>query len=192
MVKVLGIAFSARKEGNCLSCVGYCLDRFGENGFDVELLNAYDREITPCSHCKYECFSELLSCPIDDDVPEMYRKLGEADIALFGVPTYGGHASGIYRAFKERMQALDTKEHKWDFWDMPKGFVIVGNLSACGDMVLHEVLYDFHNLKGRPEAVLLSARDFGRRSLDGDLLTSPAVRQRLDGLVEMLCKRVDG
>ncbi len=186
-MRVLGIAFSARREGNCLSCVLYCLDKFREKGFEVELLNAYDLEITPCSHCEYECFNERHSCPINDDVPEIYRKLEEIDLALFGVPNYVGHSCGLYRGFIERAQALRAG---CNLWKVPKGLVVLGNISAGGDMVLHEVLYDFYNAESRPEAVLIPAREYGRVSIKGDLIESPDVRHRLDRIVEMLCKRV--
>jgi len=53
-MKALGIAFSARKRGNCLNCIEYALTRLGEQGFEVEVINAYDHEIKPCSHCNYE------------------------------------------------------------------------------------------------------------------------------------------
>jgi len=189
-MRILGIAFSARKEGNCLSCIKYCLDKFGEKGYEIELLNVYDFEIKPCSRCQYECFNKNPSCPIDDDIPKIYKKLEEANIVLFGVPNYGGHISGLYRAFSERMQVLNAEQIERDFLSKPKGFIIIGNLSAGGDMVLHEVMCDFHNLKIWPEAVLLSAREYGRNSLKGDLLESLDVTRRLDRLVEMLSKHV--
>ena len=48
-MKVLGLVFSAREKGNCYHCVNYCLEKFKENGFETQLVNAYDYEIKPCS-----------------------------------------------------------------------------------------------------------------------------------------------
>jgi len=59
-VKALGIAFSARKMGNCLNCVEYVLAKLKTQGFATEAINAYDFEIKPCSHCNYECFAKEL------------------------------------------------------------------------------------------------------------------------------------
>jgi multimeric flavodoxin WrbA len=101
IMKILGIAFSAREDGNCLKCVKYCLDKFKEDGFKTEVINAYELTITPCSHCRYECFANN-QCPIEDDVDEIYKKCDESDILIFAIPTYGGHLSSLYFAFAER------------------------------------------------------------------------------------------
>lgn len=193
-MRVIGLVFSARKKGNCYHCVNYCLEKFKTRGFKTQIINAYDYEIKPCSHCNYQCFSEevigkKMKCPIDDDLPNIYEIMREADILIFGIPTYGGHASGLYRAFMERMNSLSHE----DFIDVligkVKGFIIIGNLTAWGDLALHEVLVDFYNSDPVPEAILLQARDYGRNSLEGDLIEESAVRQRLNSLVSRLIKR---
>jgi multimeric flavodoxin WrbA len=59
-MKALGIAFSARKRGNCLNCAEYVLEKLKEDGFETEVVNAHDFNIKPCSHCSYECFAKEL------------------------------------------------------------------------------------------------------------------------------------
>jgi multimeric flavodoxin WrbA len=59
-MKALGIAFSARKRGNCLDCAEYVLAKLKEYVFETEVINAYDSEIKPCSHCNHECFAKEL------------------------------------------------------------------------------------------------------------------------------------
>jgi multimeric flavodoxin WrbA len=44
-MKALGIAFSARKAGNCLNCIEYVLTKLKEQGFTIEVINAYNFEI---------------------------------------------------------------------------------------------------------------------------------------------------
>lgn len=112
------------------------------------------------------------------------RNIGEARKRCLN----GGHLSGLYRAFSERMQCMNNRQTK-SWMEILKGFIVVGNLSAGGDMVLHEVLYDFAGGKNRPEALLLSAREYGRYSLKGDLLESDRVRDRLNRFVEMLVNK---
>jgi multimeric flavodoxin WrbA len=68
-MKALGIAFSARKRGNCLNCIDYVLAKLKEPGSETEVINAYDSEVKLCSHCNYECFAKELrdkkeECPI--------------------------------------------------------------------------------------------------------------------------------
>jgi len=57
-------------------------------------------------------------------------------------------------------------------------------------MTLHEVLADFYNIEA-PEAILLQSREYGRGSLKGNLMESPAVKERLDRFVELLIKRIN-
>ncbi|MGQ9506855.1 MAG: hypothetical protein ACUVTB_03215 [Candidatus Bathycorpusculaceae bacterium] len=69
MVKALGLVFSARWQGNCYDCVDYCLEILRKEGVKTQLINFYDYEIKPCSHCNYECFSERIRgskelCPL--------------------------------------------------------------------------------------------------------------------------------
>jgi len=116
-MKALGIAFSARKRGNCLNCIDYVLTKLKEQGFETDVINAYDFEIKPCSHCNYECFARELrgkdeECPIQDDVPRIYSKMKKADIIVLAVPTYSGKAASLYCAFTERSQGIikDSEE----------------------------------------------------------------------------------
>lgn len=190
-MKVLSIVFSAREEGNCLKCVEYCLDRFREYGFETEVMNAFELEIRSCSHCGYECFDNK-KCPIEDSVLEIYKKCEDADILIFAIPTYGGHLSSIYFAFTERSQAifksfLECTERLY----RKINFIIIGNLSAGGDMALHEALYSFANLDFWPETLLFPASEYGRSSIKGDLIEVPEVKKRLDRFVEMILKNVE-
>ena len=193
-MRVLGFVFSARERGNCYYCVNYCLEKFREHGFETQLINAYDYVIKPCSHCNYECFSKELEgreerCPIKDDLPKIYNLMEKANILIFGIPCYAGHASGLYRAFSERMASLGWSKIEKMLLNKLKGFIVVGNLSAWGDLTLHEVLVDFYNAKIPPEALLLQALEYGRISLKGDLIEEPIVKKKLEWLVNRLIRK---
>lgn len=187
-MKALGMAFSARQKGNCLSFIQHCMDRFKEHKYESEIVNGFDSAITPCSHCDYECLAGR-ECPITDDVPRMYTMCKEADILLFAIPTYSGHLSASYLAFCERSQFVvtDFETFQEDFLKKVN-FIIIGNLSAGGDMALHEALHYFTNLEFQPKTLLFPAEEYGRSSLRGDLLEVPEVRNRLDTFVETLVK----
>jgi multimeric flavodoxin WrbA len=197
-MKVAGLVFSARKRGNGFQCMKYCIDKLKERGFKTMLLNAYDYEIKPCSHCNYECYSGEIrgtreKCPVKDDLPEMYESIKDADWLVFAVPCYGGHTPAIYRAWAERMPHLPEVNDEFKsfeqfqkaFLNKIKGFIIIGNLTSMGDMSLHEVLVDLYC--GRtPATILLQANEYGRNSLKGDLIRVPQVREKLDRFVERL------
>ncbi len=201
-MKVAGIVVSARKEGNCLHCVKYCLDKLNKIGFDTLLVNFYEYNITPCSHCNYECYAEVIrnqkeECPIQDDVPKIYEMLENMDLFLFAIPCYGGHVPALYRAWNERVAHIPGKTDIFKkFEDFQRvylrkiwGFIVIGNLTAAADITLHEILSDFYNAPP-PEAILLQAREYGRVSLKGDLIEEKAVKERLDRFLNLLLKRI--
>jgi multimeric flavodoxin WrbA len=128
-MKALGLVFSARRAGNCLDSVNYVLSKLKKAGFDVEIINCYDYEIKPCSHCNYECFSYELTgkgeeCPVRDDVPKIYEKAIESDVIVISVPTYAANVSALYKAWMERgmhrghrgYRQIREKATKQDFW----------------------------------------------------------------------------
>ncbi|AIF69892.1 hypothetical protein PAP_07510 [Palaeococcus pacificus DY20341] len=188
-VYVLGLAFSARRKGNCSKLLEYCLKKFEEMGFETELMESYDLNITPCSHCNYECFSGE-ACPVEDDVPKIYEQCKSADIILFAVPTYGGHVASLYLAFSERGQAIFESYKEWKEFAKKVNFIIIGNLSSGGDMALHEALYSFANFGFWPEVVLISSREYGRSSIKGDLIEEEEVKKRLDRFVERINQKM--
>ena len=190
-MKVLAVVFSARKEGNCSKLATYCLDRFREYGSEVEIIKASQLDIRSCNHCDYECFANK-ECPIKDDIPDIYKKCENADIVIFAIPTYGAHLSSMYFAFAERSQAIfKSFDHYTKSFLKKVNFIIVGNLSAGGDMALHEALYNFANLGFWPEVLLFPSREYGKNSIKGDLIEVPEVKKRLDEFVKMLVKNAE-
>jgi multimeric flavodoxin WrbA len=194
-MKALGIAFSARKKGNCSSSIEYVLARLKEQGFETEIVNAYDHEIKPCSHCDYECFSRELrgkneQCPIQDDVLKIYGKMKEADIIVLAIPTYGGKAASLYSAFTERAQGIirSYEEFKNTILSKIIGLIVIGNVPAGGELTYHTVILDHRDCKYPPSALLLQATEHGQSSVKGTLLEDKAVKDRLDSLVRLILK----
>ena len=194
-MKALGIAFSARKRGNCLNCIEYVLTKLKEHGFETEVINAYDSEIKPCSHCNYECFAKELrgkkeECPIQDDVPKIYSKMKEADIIVLAVPTYGGKAASLYCAFTERTQGIikSYEEFKNTILNKIIALIVIGNILAGGDLAYHTVILDHKNCKYPLQSVLLQADEYGKGSIYGNLMEDDRVRDRLDNLVKSILK----
>jgi multimeric flavodoxin WrbA len=194
-MKALGIAFSARKKGNCSSSVEYVLARLKEHGFETEIVNAYDHEIRPCSHCNYECFSRELGgkneeCPIRDDVPKIYDKMKETDIIVLAIPTYGGKAASLYSAFTERAQGIirSYEEFKNTILNKIVALIVVGNVPAGGDLAYHTVILDHRDCKYPPSALLLQAAEHGQNSVRGTLIEDKEAKDRLDSLVRLILK----
>jgi len=194
-MKALGIAFSARKRGNCLNCIDYVLAKLNEQASETEVINAYDSEIKPCSHCNYECFAKELrdtkeECPIRDDVPKIYAKMKEADIIVLAVPTYGGKAASLYCAFTERTQGIikSYEEFKNTILNKIIALIVIGNIPAGGDLAYHTVILDHKDCKYPLQSVLLQADEYEKGSIYGNLLEDEKVRDRLDNLVKSILK----
>jgi multimeric flavodoxin WrbA len=194
-MKALGIAFSARKRGNCLNCIEHVLAKLKEQGFETEVINVYDSEIKPCSHCNYECFAKELrgkkeECPIQDDVPKIYSKMKEADIIVLAVPTYGGKAASLYCAFTERTQGIikSYEEFKNTILNKIIALIVIGNILAGGDLAYHTVILDHKDCKYPLQSVLLQADEYGKGSIYGNLMEDDRVRDRLDNLVKSILK----
>lgn len=187
-MKALGLVFSAREKGNCLGCAELVLNKLKEKGFDIELLNLYKHNIQPCSHCSYECFKEG-KCPIDDDIPEIYEKVKEADVLIFAIPTYGSNVSGLYKAWAERGQAImkGLEDYKKYLADKIRGFIVIGSIPG-GDKAFHVVIPEYCESKYRPIGILLSSDESGNPKawLEGNMVESDLVRLRLEHFTQMI------
>lgn len=184
------------KRGNCLNCVDYVLRKLKEQGFETDVINAYDCEIKPCSHCNYECFARELrgedeKCPIQDEVPRIYSKMKEADIIVLAVPTYGGKAASLYCAFEERAQGIikDSEEFEQCVSRKITALIVIGNIPAGGDLAYHTVILDHYDCKYPPPSLLLQSAEYGQTSVSGTLIEDEKVRDRLDNLVSLVLTR---
>jgi multimeric flavodoxin WrbA len=195
-MKALGLIFSARQKGNCLDSVKYVLDKLKEAEFQTEIINCYDYEIKPCSHCNYECFSYELTgkqekCPIQDDVPKIYEKMKQADVIVISVPTYAGNVSGLYKAWMERglhKGHRGYKEIRENMLDKIFGLIVIGNIPAGGDLTYHTVILNHKNLKYPPTSILLQPAEYSQVSIHGTLIEDEKVRDRLNNMANVLLK----
>lgn len=188
-MKVLGIIFSYREKGNCANCIDYCLKEFKENKHETEIISIFDFDINPCSDCDYVCFYNS-ECPKEDGIDKIISKCIEADVIIFALPTYRGHLPSTYFIFSERLQGFFKGEESYEKDFLEKvNMIIIGNLSSGGDMALHEGLYAFINKPFYPETILLSSRDFNRKSIYGDLIEDDLVKRRLNKFIENILKK---
>jgi len=107
MVKVVGIVGSHRRNGATELLVREALKAAEEEGVEVEMVTLADRKIDFCKVC-FDCSPEKEGeCSIrDDDVPEICRKLEEADGIIVGSPVYFGLPTGKLKALMDRTIAL--------------------------------------------------------------------------------------
>ncbi len=188
-MKILGLVFSARNDGNSTRMIHYCMEKFKDNSYEVEIVNINDLNINPCSNCNLECCKSLV-CPINDDIPSLITKCLEADLLLFSLPTYCGHLPSTYFILSERSQALVSQDLNYEKEYLRKlNFIFIGNIASGADMSTHEALYSFDGLNFFPETVLFSSRDYDMKPINGDLIENALVQQKLNAYVGRLLKK---
>lgn len=188
-LKVLGFVFSSRGQGNCSNSIEYCLNKIKLAGHEAEAVNINDYDVQGCGECGYYCFKNG-DCSKQDDIKKLYKKCFEADRVIFAIPTFCGNLSSMYFKFWERSQALfkDDTEYENDFLKKIS-FIIIGNLSSGGDMALHEALYGFANRSFYPETLLLSSREYGKSSINGDMIETDEVKNRLNSFINRVINK---
>ncbi len=188
-MKVVGLNFSSRKDGNCSNCVDYCLKRIGSMGHDIEAINFFDYKVNSCGLCGYRCF-QTENCIKNDDAKVLFEKLTDADIIIYAIPTFRGHLASSFFILSERVQGINRKGLDYDTDFLRKiNLLVIGNLLSGADMALHEAFYDFTNKDFYPESVLLSSREYGRRSINGDLVEDELVRDKLEKYSNTIIKK---
>ncbi|MCF8002301.1 MAG: flavodoxin family protein [Halanaerobiales bacterium] len=69
---------------------------------EIELINAYRSEVSPCIDCKY-CW-ENSGCSIDDKMQSIYKKIDQADNIVFASPLYFNCIPGPLKNIVDRCQ----------------------------------------------------------------------------------------
>ena len=103
-MKILGLSFSAREQGNTEILLEAVLAGARQRGAGTELYRVAQKDIRPCDGCG-ECF-KTGECPIQDDMQELYEKMLEADGIIFGSPVYFYNITAQGKAVIDRTIAL--------------------------------------------------------------------------------------
>jgi multimeric flavodoxin WrbA len=191
-MKFLGIFGSPRRQGNSDLLMQAFLQGGREAGASVEEIILRELKISPCLEI-YHCFKDG-TCPIKDDMRELYDKLLEADVVALASPVFFYSVSAQAKAMIDRTQALWARRYalKKDFPGGDRQGVLLvtaatkGRLLFVGSRLVAKYFFDAINVRyaaevlvrgvddkgaisDRPE-VLEQARDLGRRLGRGEVL----------------------
>ncbi|XES76209.1 MAG: flavodoxin family protein [Candidatus Bathyarchaeia archaeon] len=86
-MKVLGLVGSPRRGSNTDLLVSALLYGAGAANHDIDKVYLYDADIQPCVDCR-ACKKGTHQCVIGDGMKQLYPKLEEADVIVFGTPLY--------------------------------------------------------------------------------------------------------
>jgi len=102
-MKILALVGSPRKGSNTDILVEQVLKGCEVKGHAAEKLYLYDYEISPCIDCR-NCKKGDRVCTVPDGMQEIYPKIQEADLLIFGTPLYWYSPAGQMKLFIDRLR----------------------------------------------------------------------------------------
>ncbi len=141
-MKILALIGSPRKGSNTDILVEKILEGAKENGHISEKIYLYDYEILPCIDCR-NCKRGLFICTIEDMMHEIYSKMENADLIIFGTPIYWYGPTGQMKLLIDRMRPfIETKKLK-----NKKGVIVSPSEEgpkACGPLIeMFKMSFDY-------------------------------------------------
>jgi len=131
-MNVLGILGSPRSGGNSDVLLEQALAGARDVGAKVEKVVLCQKKISGCLDCG-KC-NEKGICAIKDDMPEIHKKILEADTVVHSVPVYFWAMTAQMKAYLDRWCAFFNAEwrlHKEFYPKMKKKKI--GLITVCGD-----------------------------------------------------------
>lgn len=167
---VVIVSFSGRKDGNCRNIANFCANYIQ----DSSLFSFSDFSISPCGNCAYECFRDRDHCPRFHDMEfRLLDSITRADRAIFVVPNYCDYPCANFFIFNERSQCYfqGHPELLDAYLKVPKKFIVISNTAQAN----FQEAFTQHADR-EPNILYLSAKAFGKRCIDGNILdTAEAV-----------------
>jgi len=170
------VSFSGRKNGNCEQISRYIAEQVGG-----EIFSFADFSIEPCGKCEYECFKDRERCPhIEDMEVKLLEAITESDVAYFVIPNYCDYPNANFFIFNERSQCYfqGRPEILEKYLRVSKKVVVISN---TGEENFRKAME--YQAEEEPKFLFLVAKEFGKKSIDGDLMSSEAVRERIKNFI---------
>ena len=102
-MKVLGIAGSARRNGNSNSLLRLALEGAAERGAETDIIHATDLTVAGCIACEGCKKDEDQGCVVDDDMQRIYEQVRDSDVVVFASPVYFYGVTSWLKAVVDRM-----------------------------------------------------------------------------------------
>lgn len=175
------VSFSGRAGGNC-SGIAACLA--GHWGGRAQVFDFSALSIVPCGRCGYECFQARENCPyFGDSEYGLCEAIAGSALACFIIPNYCDYPCANFFIFNERSQCYFQRHPELleKYLAVKKKFIVVSNTGQDN----FTAAMRYHVAEGvEPEILFLSAREFGRVSIRGDLMEAAEAREAVLRFVE--------
>ncbi len=131
-MKILGILGSPRVGGNSDILLDQALAGAKDAGAEAEKIILCQKKISGCLNCD-KC-NETGVCAIQDDMPEIHKKILEAEAIIHSCPVYFWAMTAQMKAYLDRWCAFFDAEWRWHkvYYPKMKGKRI-GLITVCGD-----------------------------------------------------------
>jgi len=110
MKKILGIMGSPRKNGNTHILLNKIIEGAEAEGAQTEIVFLRDLTINECDGC-HACWKGN-ECSKNDDMNNLYTKISESDIIIFGTPVYWYGPTALIKAFLDRFVFFNCPENR--------------------------------------------------------------------------------
>jgi len=108
--RILGVIGSPRKRGNTHILVSRILDGAEEEGAVTESLFLNDLNVRECDGC-HACWKGK-QCSKKDDMNNIYPKVIQSDIIIFGTPVYWYGPTALMKCFIDRFVYFNCPENR--------------------------------------------------------------------------------
>ena len=110
MTTVLGIAASARRNGNSDAVLEAALDAMRERGAEVSVIYPRRLSVTPCRSCN-ACW-HTGRCVVQDVMQELYPQFEAADHIVVASPLYFTSVPGHFKVLIDRFQPYWVRTYR--------------------------------------------------------------------------------
>lgn len=167
------VSFSSHKDGNCAH-IGDFVNSMYPNAkrfyFSEIKLNA-------CGDCSYQCFVNGNKCPFANDKEmEILDAITNSQLTFFIVPNYCDYPCSNYFVFNERSLCYFQNNESLlnRYLNVSKKFIVVSNTNKDNFKTAFA-----YQTNGKPQILFLSSKKYGKKSIDGDLLSSKEAIEEL-------------
>ncbi|MFX1293702.1 MAG: flavodoxin family protein [Promethearchaeota archaeon] len=132
-MKILALIGSPRKESNTDLLINQIIEGSKVNGHTAEKIYLYDYKISPCIDCR-NCKKGDYICTIKDRMQEIYIKMEDADLIIFGTPIYWYGPTGQMKLLIDRMRPFIANKKLKN----KKGVIVSPSeegFKACGPLI---------------------------------------------------------
>jgi multimeric flavodoxin WrbA len=87
------------------------LEEAEKNGHETELINIYDLDLKGCIACRACKDGRIEYCIVQDGLHDVYPRIVDADVLIFGSPIYIGHLTGPMKILIDRFYTFSRQDY---------------------------------------------------------------------------------